>query len=92
MNGFDNNNYYEIDAKYKNNYTVVNNIKSGGGERDYKENCNISYEIPYVTNSQNVLWGSQKPVKETCPNINALKEKPSHYAWHNFTKRISVVE
>ena len=31
MNGFDNNNYYEIDAKYKNNYTVVNNIKSGGG-------------------------------------------------------------
>ena len=92
MEGFNNINYYSLDQKEDKLYKINNNITLKNGKRDYKNNCNISLETPEVSSSQNVLWGSQKLIKETCPNINALKEVPSHYAWNNFTKRRSIVE
>ena len=92
MEGFDNNNYYSLEHKEEKLYKINNNITLKDGKRDYKENCNISLETPEISSSHNVLWGSQKLVKETCPNMNVINEKPSHNAWNNFTKRISIVE
>ena len=92
MDGYDNTTYYMLNETYQNNYTIVNDITSRAGERDYSNNCNISQEIPKTSSSHNVIWGSQKLIKESCPNASALNETPSHYAWNNFTKRISIVE
>ena len=92
MEGFDNSNYYIIEQGEEKLYKINNEITLKDGKRDYKNNCNTSLETPEVSSSQNVLWGSQKLIKESCPNINALKEVPSHYAWNNSTKRRSIVE
>tara|TARA_B100000900_G_scaffold416175_1_gene449736 strand:+ start:5275 stop:5553 length:279 start_codon:yes stop_codon:yes gene_type:complete len=92
MEGFDNSSYYSLEQTDEKMYKINNNITIKDGKRDYKNNCNISLETPEISNSQNVLWGSQKPIKETCPNIRSLNETPVHYAWNNFTKRISIVE
>ena len=93
MEGFNNTIYYNLDENISNNnYKIINKVSLKDGKRDYKNNCNISLETPEVSSSQNILWGSQKLIKESCPNIGVLNETPSHYAWNNFTKRRSIVE
>lgn len=92
MEGYDNSSYYMLSEKYENNYRIVNDVNLKDGKRDYKNNCNISLETPEISGSQNVLWGSQKLIKESCPNISSLNETPSHYAWNNSTKRRTIVE
>ena len=69
MEGYDNSSYYMLSEKYENNYRMVNDVNLKDGKRDYKNNCNISLETPEISGSQNVLWGSQKLIKESCPNI-----------------------
>ena len=92
MEGFDSNIYYNLDENLNDTYRIINKISSKSGGRDYKNNCNISLQTPQVSSAQNVLWGSQKLIKESCPNMRVLNETPSHYAWNNFTKRRSIVE
>ena len=75
-----------------NAYKIVNQVNAREGRRNFEDNCNISQDIPQKSNSQNVVWGTQKLLKESCPNKMSINETPSHYAWNNFTKRISIVE
>jgi|TARA_B100001094_G_C18103071_1_gene756886 hypothetical protein len=93
MAAYDNFSYYSYDKDGKDTtFQIVNQVQSKDGQRDFKNNCNLSYSVPEVSGEQNVVWGSQKLVKETCPNKVDMNKIPSHYAWNNLTKRISIVE
>ena len=93
MAAYDNPSYYSYDENVReDSFLIVNQVQTKEGKRDFNDNCTLSYDIPKVSSSQNVVWGSQKLVPEACPNMADMKKKPSHYAWNNFTKRISIVE
>jgi hypothetical protein len=91
MEPYDTSLYHPVDLERPSNYKIVNQIGVREGSRDFKNNCTLSQQTPDISKSQNVVWGSQKLLQESCPN-NASIETPSHYAWNNFTKRITIVE
>lgn len=41
---------------------------------------------------KNVIYGSEKPIKEKCPVITGYTETPCNSIWNNLTKRKSLVE
>lgn len=41
---------------------------------------------------KNVIYGSERPIKEKCPVITGHTETPCNSIWNNLTKRKSLVE
>jgi len=55
---------------------------SNGNIFDYIKSCN----------NPNVVWGSDKPIKETClPNHIQMEGAPCNNIWNNSTKRKTIV-
>ena len=58
-----------------------------------KKSDSFGFEITPQCNNMNVIWGSEKPLKETCPpeHIQMVGE-PCLNIWNNSTKRKTIVE
>ena len=41
---------------------------------------------------KNVIYGSERPIKEECVVITGTKETPCNSLWNNLTKRKTLVE
>ena len=73
-------------------FKMVNNV-STSGEPKKEEKCQPSFTYFQGQGSQQVMWGSSKPMKEVCPqNYKPHEGIPSHSIWNNMTKRKSIVE
>jgi hypothetical protein len=65
------------------NKTDKNELNSGEFDFDYIKGCN----------GQNVLWGSEKPLKEKClPEHLQMIGFSCNNIWNNSTKRKTIVE
>ena len=74
-----------ISPKYSdvnNNMEYARSTKNDGPLFDYIKSCNQS----------NVVWGSDKPIVETClPNHLHMEGKSCNQIWNNSTKRKTIV-
>ena len=41
---------------------------------------------------KNVIYGSEKPIKEKCPVITGTTDVPCNSLWNNLTRRKTLVE
>ena len=68
--------------KIKSNVSNKNNIP--GFNFKYNDMCNKQ--------NGNVLFGSQKPIDEKCPNNTNINQIPCMNIWNNSTKRKIIVK
>ncbi len=61
-------------------------------QQSNKVNSNAQFQILAPCNAKNAVWGSEKPVQETCPPQNLHpKGIPCMNIWNNSTKRKTIV-
>ena len=72
-----------------NNFKITNNIQQPA--QTTMNNC-IDKKYFQTGGVNQVLWGANKPLKETCPaNFKPHTGIPNHSLWHNLTKRTSLI-
>ena len=45
-----------------------------------------------LDNNKNVIYGSERPIKEECPVITGTTDVPCNSIWNNLTRRKTLVE
>ena len=70
-------------------YSITNNFKKS----DEKNKSCFQFDIkPSNCENPNVLWGSEKPLGESCkPENLQLEGAPCMNIWNNSTKRKTIV-
>ena len=63
------------------------------GSKDVTNNCQNGFTyFEQSKTDNNILWGSNKPMKEICTtNYKPHNGTPTHSLWNNMTKRKSIV-
>ena len=67
-----------------NKYNVTEKDKSCIGPNNYFKQC--------LDDKKNVIYGSERPIKEECPVITGTTEVPCNSIWNNLTRRKTLVE
>ena len=68
------------------NNTIKNNFS-------VEKHEGFNFIIDGKCNNANVVWGSEKPLKETClPEHLQMEGKPCMNIWNNSTKRKIIVD
>jgi hypothetical protein len=80
-----------LNSEDKPTFYVNSYSSSTIGKRNQGENCIQSYQTFPTNNGENVVWGSQRMLSETCPNNVDKNELPIHSLFHNNTKRRIIV-
>ena len=58
-----------------------------------KKSNSFEFEITPPCQNKNAVWGSEKPVKETCPPEHLqMVGEPCMNIWNNSTKRKTIVD
>tara|TARA_B000000460_G_C21428496_1_gene354062 strand:+ start:269 stop:517 length:249 start_codon:yes stop_codon:yes gene_type:complete len=76
---FDTPNYFKIS-----NNVVENQSAKCLGPNNFFKNC--------LDNEKNVIYGSEKPIKEKCTVITGETEVKCNSLWNNLTRRKTLVE
>jgi len=70
----------------------MTNPVSTSGELKKDSSCQPSFTYFEKGNQTNPLWGSEKPIKETCTSdFKPHSGTPTHAIWNNSTKRKTII-
>lgn len=84
-------NQYATLEKVPSYFQMTNPVKSSG-EPKKDASCQPSFDYFQGGGKPQVLWGSNKPMVEVCPqNYKPHTGTPNHAVWNNLTKRKSIV-
>lgn len=73
-------------------FKMTNPVKTSG-ELKQDNSCQPSFTYFNTGNNPQVLWGSEKPMKETCSvQYKPHQGIPTHAIWNNSTKRKTIVD
>ena len=74
-------------------FKLTNKItKMNKASKDIANNCQNSFIYFEQSKKPSVQWGSDKPMKESCPvNYKPHMGKPTHSLWNNMTRRKSLI-
>ena len=73
-------------------FKMTNPVKTSG-ELKKDSSCQPSFTYFQSGGTPQVQWGSDKPLKESCPrNFKPHSGMPNHAIWNNSTKRKTIVD
>lgn len=73
-------------------YFQMTNPVSTSGEVKQDSSCQPSFTYFKSNTKPQVLWGSDRPMKEVCSSdYKPHQGTPNHAIWNNLTKRKSIV-
>ena len=71
----------------------MTNLVQTSGEPKKDSSCQPSFNYFPNGSQAEVRWGSDKPLKETCPtNFKPHMGTPNHAIWNNSTKRKTIID
>jgi len=77
-----NNPFNEPLFKVSNNFKIPD--KACTGPNNFFKQC--------LDNNKNVIYGSERPIKEECPVITGTLDVPCNSIWNNLTRRKTLVD
>ena len=73
-------------------FKMTNPVKTSG-ELKKDSSCQPSFTYFQSGGTPQVQWGSDKPLKESCPsNFKPHSGMPNHAIWNNSTKRKTIID
>ena len=85
-------NQYSSVKSIPSQFQMTNPVKTSG-ELKKDSQCQPSFTYFNSGTKPSVYWGSDKPIKETCPtNFKQHQGIPNHAIWNNSTKRKTIVD
>ena len=83
---------YATLTRIPSNFKMINKLQSSKSTKDVRNNCQKSFTYFEQSKQGGVQWGSDKPMKETCPvNFKPHTGIPTHSLWNNMTRRKSLI-
>ena len=67
-----------------NKFNVSEKDNTCMGPNNYFKQC--------LEKNKNVIYGSERPIKEACPVITGTTDVPCNSIWNNLTRRKTLVE